>query len=272
MQHQIFFSHIDYSHGITAITAPMGEQIFLVKGEEKALVIDTGMGTGSLKQYLHSLTDLPLEVVNTHGHPDHGGGNAEFEQVWLHPADNAVYREMCSPLYRKDDLRKIHGKEMPVLEKHLLPFGENTRPLTVGQCFELGGRTLTVLPMPGHTPGSICLYDSSSETLFTGDSVGNHELWLHLESSLALQIYYEALCGLNERKLPLNQLFCGHRPEPLSPDLLSKTLACAHAILLQGQKGDAVTTFAGNGMLFGQNGVTILYNPNHLYDLSTLNP
>jgi glyoxylase-like metal-dependent hydrolase (beta-lactamase superfamily II) len=61
--------------------------IYLVSGDERALLIDTGWGVGDLPGLVASLTSRPLLVVNTHGHPDHTFGNGQFERVYIHPAD-----------------------------------------------------------------------------------------------------------------------------------------------------------------------------------------
>lgn len=74
MQQEIHFTQKEYGNGITAITAPMQEQIYLVQGSKKALLIDNGMGIGSLKTYVESFCNLPLLMLNTHGHPDHAAG------------------------------------------------------------------------------------------------------------------------------------------------------------------------------------------------------
>ena len=85
------YSVNDLGSGIYNITAPpMRFQQYLVLGEEKALLIDSGFGLGSLKKVVDGLTDLPVVLVNTHGHPDHGGGNGEFGSPYLHPDDNEL--------------------------------------------------------------------------------------------------------------------------------------------------------------------------------------
>jgi hydroxyacylglutathione hydrolase len=60
--------------------------IYLVAGDERALLIDTGWGIGDLPGVVASLTDLPLLVVNTHGHPDHTVRSWQFERVHMYEA------------------------------------------------------------------------------------------------------------------------------------------------------------------------------------------
>ena len=59
------------------------ENMYLLEGDEKALLIDTGYGVGNLRAFVEKLTDKPILVANTHFHPDHAAGNGEFEAVHL---------------------------------------------------------------------------------------------------------------------------------------------------------------------------------------------
>ena len=60
------------------------QNMYLLLGEEKALLIDTGWGAGNLRGLVEKLTDKPVEVILTHGHLDHSGGNGEWEKVMIH--------------------------------------------------------------------------------------------------------------------------------------------------------------------------------------------
>lgn len=73
-----FFTAEKLFENVTAITGLAGEKCYLVEGEKKALLIDALTGVGSLKAFVRELTDLPVEVVNTHGHLDHCGADFEF--------------------------------------------------------------------------------------------------------------------------------------------------------------------------------------------------
>ena len=82
------------SDHITQITDPTGVYLFLVEGDKEAVLIDTGVGFAGLRETVEGLTDKPLSVILTHMHPDHAGGTAAFEKVWLHPADLHMTGEM----------------------------------------------------------------------------------------------------------------------------------------------------------------------------------
>ena len=59
--------------------------IWLVEGSDGALLIDTGLGIGKLREEVEAYTSLPYKVVDTHGHGDHSGGNYQFDEVYMHP-------------------------------------------------------------------------------------------------------------------------------------------------------------------------------------------
>ena len=57
--------------------------MYLLEGEKKAALIDTGMGRIPLEKIVRSLTNKPIFVILTHGHFDYIGGSAAFEKVCL---------------------------------------------------------------------------------------------------------------------------------------------------------------------------------------------
>lgn len=194
------------------ITAPLGEQIYLVEGHNYAMLIDTGMGIGDLKAVVESITSLPLIVINTHGHPDHAGGNSSFGEAWIHPSDRRMYEEMCSIEFRRSDVIKICGmQDAGRYIEYLNPFGICfMKSLYDRQIFDLGGRKLEVLFLPGHTKGSIALLDFENKIIFSGDSVSSNDIWLYLEHSDSLQTYYNSLKILKQISMPTMSILPGH--------------------------------------------------------------
>ena len=63
------------------------DMMYVVIGEERALVIDTGSGAGDFKGLIEEMTSLPYDVVATHGHGDHVGGAGQFQEIFIHPKD-----------------------------------------------------------------------------------------------------------------------------------------------------------------------------------------
>ena len=151
---------------------------YLITGGEKALLVDTANGYEDLAEIVRSLTDLPVTVVNTHGHGDHIFGNAFFDEAWMHPADFALHDMFAG--YAKEHLEKYGLRLCPL------------KPLAIGQVFDLGGVQLEVVDLKGHTEGSIGLLDRAGRILYTGDGLNTH-LWMQLDHSLPISVLLETL-------------------------------------------------------------------------------
>ena len=157
---------------------------YLITGSERALLVDSANGYEDLKEIVRSLTDLPVIVVNTHGHGDHIFGNVYFEEAWMHPADFGIH-----------DMFFGYAKE-PMDKNGLKPAA--LRALEVGQIFDLGDVQLEVVDLKGHTAGSIGLLDKAGRIIYTGDGLNTH-LWMQLDHSLPMATMLETFRALKEK-------------------------------------------------------------------------
>lgn len=245
--------------GIINITAPpMRFQQYLVLGEEKALLIDTGFGLGSLKAVVDKLTDLPIILVNTHGHPDHGGGNAEFGAPLLHPDDNGVYDYKCAYETRLEEAS--HWGVADAAEK-LQPTPPKPIAIADGHVFDLGGRTLRVIHTPGHTRGSICILDERTGTLFSGDNTQGGMTNLCEPTATSLEVYLNSMKKI--ANLPLKRLCTGHMPAVVGPEVIGIKIACAERIMA-GEKGEFISSPRGSGWVVAVDGCGIQYDPERI--------
>jgi len=156
-----------------------------------------------------SITNLPLLIVNTHGHPDHAGGNYQFSIVRANPADFGIIKNFSSKENRDNAVKQILINN-PSFESIINKDTGNFKTpglmmIKSGFTFNLGKRKLEVIDVPGHTSGSICLLDAENKLLFTGDN-NNLLVWLFLENSLPLATYLQTLQNLMQRSR--NSIFC----------------------------------------------------------------
>ncbi len=87
---------------------------YLICGSQRALLVDTVNGQENLHEIVRTLTDLPITVVNTHGHCDHIYGNVYFKEAWLHPADLPIAKESFAMAAAEEmEKRGLHPCPLP---------------------------------------------------------------------------------------------------------------------------------------------------------------
>lgn len=155
---------------------------YLVVGEKRSLLFDTGMGISDVKRLTAELTKLPIVVLNSHTHDDHVGGNWEFTTIYSMDTDFSRQNARGS---REDAQAEIAADQIcGTLPKTFDPKSYQTRPWKIskyihdGERIDLGGRTIEVIATPGHTPDAISLLDRASGLLFTGDTYYPAPIWL----------------------------------------------------------------------------------------------
>lgn len=243
------------------------DNIFLVEGDEKALLIDAGLGVADLSDYVKSITKLPLIVVNTHAHPDHCGGDFQFEEVYIHPSDSEGVAIFCNEKAHEDEVEQAE-KSSPELSRLLLKDYFNFKMPVIhtiqeGYVFDLGNRTLEVIEVPGHTKGSICLLDKKNKILFTGDN-NNTMVWLFLENSLPLELYLKTLKNLKNRSDEFTTLMPGHG-DSLDKDFLDELIMCTQNILNGECKGEPYKTFVDYAKVCSYKRARVAFDPNKLF-------
>lgn len=196
-------------------------QMHLLVGQHHALLVDTGYGFMDLPGIVRGITDLPLYIVNSHGHFDHACGNSSFRQpVYIHPEDIPVFRiynsERCRGIMY-DSMRKMQNFLffLPLLprtvsrESCLHDDFDDFIEVTEGYAFELGGKTAEVIELPGHTPGSIGLYCRELRLLITSDAI-NSNVYMFLPESTKLSVYRESL--YKAKSIDFDFFVTGHQP------------------------------------------------------------
>jgi len=166
--------------------------LWLVRGRDADLLIDTGLGVSSLKLYLADLLDKPLKVVASHVHFDHSGGCHEFDEVYIHRNEHRALCDGDQRLILSDpefgfiperDFESVPYQGFSA-DEYAVRACPQARALAHGDVIDLGDRAFEVLHLPGHSSGSIGLYDPSSQQFFSGDVVYDGELLDELEDSV----------------------------------------------------------------------------------------
>lgn len=151
---------------------PGGHQIdaYLICGKDRAIMFDTLQEVRGVYEKARELTALPIDVVISHGHGDHYGA-----------ATDEFIAAGCPVYLNRADIGVLEGFGAgPFPKGHF-------RDLEEGQTFDLGGRVLTAMLIPGHTPAGDVLLDRENGLLFTGDAIGSGHFWMQLPTCVSLE-------------------------------------------------------------------------------------
>lgn len=187
---------------LVGLSKPM---IDVVVGEKLAAVIDTGNGDVDLKKYIEeNITDKPLICLNTHGHIDHIGANNQFGEVWLN------WRDIdCAKAFLRHATDRLHEAVLACPEAKY-------NPIYGGEIFDLGGRTLRAVPIPGHSLGSTGFIDSKCNILFAGDAV------LKRMGATGVSAPFLRKILTNLKKEHFDEILSGHWLWPLGRDQIDR--------------------------------------------------
>ncbi len=178
---------------------------FLLKGEKRSLLIDTGFGTGDLKKIVQELVgEVPMLAI-THADGDHIGCNKNFGTTHMHPSEYANY----------------HGG---------LCKGLPTVPLWEGDVIDLGGRLLEIVLIPGHTPGSIAFLDRENRFLIGGDSIQNGAIFM-FGPARDMPAYLTSMQKLLSMKDLFDTVYASHADLSVDSNLLSALAQGAQEVL-----------------------------------------
>lgn len=195
---------------------------------EKALLLDTGFGFINFKPIIESITTLPLIVVNSHGDIDHCAGNHLFDEVHISAFDYKIL-PMCDAQWLKEAnlnyrLKKnlALGREMDVdAYWKTSVFDARYKLIFGGELFDLGGgHLLEVLPLPGHTGGSICLLNYTNGRLFSEDSIMQHNVYYGMDYSEPMRVYHDSLLRFWQMRERISCIMPAHSSYPLPPDVI----------------------------------------------------
>lgn len=229
--------------------------IYVILGEEKALVLDTGYGYGDLIGEIRKITDKPLVAAVTHGDPDHAMGSFHFDQVYINPADLPDLIAFDHPQfkrltldYRLHKMPQLKGKineeafmATSLAEVQFLPLQEN-------DVLDLGGLSLEVIAIPGHSQGSVALYESQRQWLFTGDTITAYNIWnhstfpQHCSPLSVLMASYKKIAAMRDQ---IQEIYPAHGEKPLGTEIIDSDMACVRDLCRNYADDALIETFVG---------------------------
>ena len=160
------------------------ESLYLVEGNDRAILIDAGTYIPDLDKIVAKITSKPVTMVLTHAHGDHVGGVGPFPEVYLNAGDMTIV---------PNNMRNYKGQ---------------IRYLNDGQVIDLGGREIEVIFTPGHTPGSATFFDKAQHYGFSGDAFGSTNLLVF--TNLSTEMYTAERIENYMKKNDIHFLFPGH--------------------------------------------------------------
>ena len=219
-----------------------GVRFFLLAGDERSLMIDSGMKTEDARGMAEEILKAAgapcgdkLELLNTHADPDHIACIAQFPRFYMHPAE-------ATNFYNS---RKAAGQMKAIWD---------------GDEIDLGGRTIRVIEIPGHTPGSVALLDVERRRLFSGDSVQDGHIFMFgvQREMHAYRASMQKLMGITDR---FDVVYPSHGTLEVSPDLIGQ-LYEASSKVLEGQiEGRAGEVFGNPLTIYNCGVATFLCEP-----------
>lgn len=182
-----WFKVYKVGHNVFAIVEPYNfeEAIsYLIIGENKALLFDTGIGVESISTIVKQLTKLPIIVMNSHSHYDHIGGNYEFDNIFSLNTDftnkHALEGWSHDSVKHEVTQESICLQKVPNLDtaKYSIRSYTISKYINDGEEIDLGNRKIKIISLPGHTPDAIALHDKKYKYLWTGDTYYEGPIYL----------------------------------------------------------------------------------------------
>ncbi|MDL2264994.1 MBL fold metallo-hydrolase [Parabacteroides sp. OttesenSCG-928-G21] len=235
---EVIFHQIDEHTWIGSGNLMSNESMYLIEGNDRAILLDVGTRIADLDKIVASITSKPVMLIATHVHPDHTGSAVQyFPEIYLNAADTINIPSMM-PDY-KGELKFLKD----------------------GQIIDLGGRQIEVVFTPAHTPGSTTFIDKEKRYGFSGDAFGSGNLLLTMDFSTLL-----ATCEKMDaiiKKYNLTQLYPGHYMgvNAETPKRISDMITLSKDVLSGKVKGtENPQGMLGLNLIVNDYGVRINYN------------
>ncbi len=242
--------------------------MYLLVGEEKALLVDCGFGIIDLKKIIGEITDKPVICVCSHGHHDHVMGVCQLDDCYIHSIDAEIFTfNMCEPclrMYATNNALSVH-KNSEGFSEFAEEWINKTYPLPKNlddvPYFDLGDRKVHWRLIPGHTQGSIALYDEKYGVSFDSDGA-SRGVWVYLFESVSLSEYIKTLedyiAFLKSRNV--TKRFVAHDPYEHNVDDLKNLLNCCRFALQNPEAGEEFRNPYNRARIVRHSNSAVIYN------------
>jgi glyoxylase-like metal-dependent hydrolase (beta-lactamase superfamily II) len=204
---------------ITLIDEPYIQEFYRcnvwhVRGRDRDMLVDSGMGVVSLREWVPLVTERSLTAVASHTHFDHIGCHHEFDDRCVHRLEAEIMSNptraatLANP-YVTDEIFDALPPLPYASTDYAVKAAPATRLLEDGDLIDLGDRHFEVIHTPGHSPGGIALWEAATATLFSGDIVYDGPLIEDTYHANA-EDYYRSMLRLYD--LPVRVVHGGHFP------------------------------------------------------------
>lgn len=228
--------------GVRMIRDSDNDKMFLLQGTREPVLIDSGMGRGHLAAYVARLAGAhPLAVIFTHDHNDHIG---QADQFVRHSTEyiGAQDREGLVKFLRS------RGIAPGTIAKHVVSVHD-------GERIDIGDRELSLYAVPGHTPGSIVIFDPKTAVLFSGDAFGSNSptipdaAWMQFDPNPLDQYLAQVERVRSELGDKVKYILTGHNDRPLFGEAYLDNLERAVRLLLDHGDAALVPSYRPTGLL-----------------------
>lgn len=220
------FTHERVTHNVIKIE-DVGVLVLLIEGNDRAVLLDTGMGIGNLREYVEALTDKPISVYLTHAHGDHTSGLGWWDEAYLNEDDMHLFQSE-EPQERMTMIESMTGRKDIDVSMLAPKFTGKLIPYKDGDVIDLGGTTLEVVEVSGHTPGCSMFLMKEDRIMIYGDAVGRKSgLW---SDGTASQLV-KALEHLQEYDDQYDRIFRFHHGLEWPKGFDKDVLECARKIV-----------------------------------------
>ncbi len=212
---------------------------YLFTGEHTAFLIDSGTGICNMTPLVHTLTQLPVKVLTTHVHWDHIGNHHRFADVSVHAVE-LDWMQQGIPLPVALIRQQIMTEPFPMpadcafdIENYVPPTVTAPKALMDGMFLSNGRHEFEILHTPGHSPGSICLFEKTRRILLSGDLLYRGTIYANYPSTDP-QLVNQSLLRLSQIPGPLT-ILPGHNDSTLDRHILDEAVSLLAGIAEQHQ-------------------------------------